>query len=79
MRYLCLDIINNKCMQQNDLTYDAAMKRLEALTAEMESGQVPIEQLADKLKEAQRILAFCREQLTKADAEVKKLINPQES
>lgn len=66
-------------MQQNDLTYDAAMKRLEALTAEMESGQVPIEQLADKLKEAQRILSFCREQLTKADTEVKKLINPLES
>lgn len=50
------------------------MKRLETLAREMEAGEVPIDLLATKLKEAQQLLTFCREQLTKADEEVKKLL-----
>ena len=56
------------------LTYETAMQRLEALAREMEAGQVPIDELAAKLQEAQQLLRFCQDKLTKADAEVQKLL-----
>ena len=62
-------------MDTEKLTYEDAMKRLEILAGEMESGNVPIDRLAEKLKEAQQLLAFCKDKLTKADEEVKKLLN----
>ena len=61
-------------MEKEEITYEVAMKRLETLAREMEAGKVPIDLLATKLKEAQQLLTFCREQLTKADEEVKKLL-----
>lgn len=61
-------------MEKQELTYEAAMERLEALAREMEAGNVPIDQLAAKLKEAQQLLAFCKDKLTKADAEVQQLL-----
>lgn len=60
----------------SDLTYEAAMQRLEVLAREMEAGEVPIDALAAKLQEAQQLLRYCQDQLTKADAEVQKLLQP---
>ena len=62
-------------MDTEKLTYEDAMKRLEILAGEMENGTIPIDLLAEKLKEAQQLLAFCKDKLTKADEEVKKLLN----
>lgn len=59
------------------LTYEAAMTRLDILAQKMESGDIPIDTLASTLKEAQELIAFCRDKLTRADAEVTKLLNPQ--
>lgn len=59
---------------EREMTYELAVERLETLAREMEQGNVPIDQLAAKLKEAQQLLAFCKDKLTKADAEVQKLL-----
>ena len=59
---------------EQELTYEAAMERLEALAREMEGGNIAIDQLATKLKQAQQLLAFCKEKLTKAEAEVQQLL-----
>jgi len=61
-------------MEQKEITYEEAMTRLEALAREMESGEVAIDLLAAKLKEAQTLLKFCKDKLTKADEEVQKLL-----
>jgi len=61
-------------MEEKDLTYEAAMERLEQLAKEMENGDVAIDQLSVKLKEAQQLLQFCKDNLTKADEEVRKLL-----
>ncbi len=57
-----------------ELTYEAAMEQLEKLAKEMENGDIAIDQLATKLKEAQQLLQFCKDKLTKADEEVRKLL-----
>ncbi len=61
-------------MENNELTYEQAIERLEALAKEMETDNVAIDQLAHKLKEAQQLLTFCKDKLTKADEEVQKLL-----
>lgn len=55
-------------------TYTEAMKRLEAIVAQIESNELDIDELADRLKEAQRQIKYCREKLYKADAEIKKML-----
>lgn len=56
-------------------TYAQAMDRLEKIVAQIDSNQLDIDQLADKIKEANRLIAFCTAKLTKAEAEVEKLLS----
>jgi len=67
----------NIFMEKKELTYEAAIERLEKEAREMENGEVPIDQLAAKLKDAQQLLQFCKDKLTKADEEVRKLLDEQ--
>lgn len=55
-------------------TYTEAMKRLEAIVARIESNELDIDALGDQLKEAQKLIKYCREKLYKADAEIKKIL-----
>ena len=59
---------------ENELTYEAAMARLDVLARQMEAGDIAIDELASRLKEAQQLIAFCRDKLKRADEEVTKLI-----
>lgn len=56
-------------------TYAQALERLEKIVAQIDSNQLDIDQLADKIKEANRLIAFCTAKLTKAEAEVEKLLS----
>ncbi len=51
------------------------MAKLEKLTREMEAGEIAIDELASKLKESQQLLQYCKDKLTKADEEVRKLLD----
>ena len=64
-------------MKEKELTYEAAMEQLEKQAREIENGDVAIDQLAVKLKDAQQLLQFCKDKLTKADEEVRKLLDEQ--
>lgn len=55
-------------------TYTEAMKKLEAIVAKVEGGELDIDQLGENLKEAQRLIKFCKNKLYKADAEIKKML-----
>lgn len=55
-------------------TYAEAMKRLEAIVARIESNELDIDALGEQLKEAQKLIKYCREKLYKADAEIKKIL-----
>ena len=55
-------------------TYIEAMKRLEAIVARIESNELDIDALGEQLKEAQKLIKYCREKLYKADAEIKKIL-----
>ena len=56
-------------------TYSEAMARLEKIVSQIDSNQLDIDQLTDSIKEANEIIAFCTAKLTKAEAEVEKLLS----
>lgn len=56
-------------------TYAEAIKRLEGIVARIESNELDIDQLGENLKEAQKLIAFCRDKLYKADTEIKMMLN----
>ena len=60
-------------MKKESLTYEEAMARLEELARRMENNETGIDQLAAELKEARRLMAFCKEKLYATDEEIKKI------
>jgi exodeoxyribonuclease VII small subunit len=54
-------------------TYNQAFDRLQKIVSQIESGELDIDQLADMIKEANKLIAFCNDKITKADEEIKKL------
>ena len=55
-------------------TYLQAMERLEKIVRPRDKNELDIDILGEKIKEANEIIAFCTEKLTKADKEVEKLL-----
>lgn len=55
-------------------TYSQAIKRLEKIVSQIDSNELEIDVLAEKMEEANEIIAYCTAKLTKADAEVEKLL-----
>ena len=56
-------------------TYSQAMERLEKIVRQIDNNELEIDVLAEKIKEANEIIAFCTEKLTKADREVEKMLH----
>lgn len=55
-------------------TYSQAMARLEKIVRQIDSNELEIDALGEKIKEANEIIAFCNDKLTKADREIEKLL-----
>ena len=60
-------------MKKNQ-TYSEAMARLEGIVRQIDNNELEIDALAEKIKEANEIIAFCSDKLTKADREIEKLL-----
>ena len=60
-------------------TYSEAMKRLETIVSQIENGELDIDELGNLLKEAQKLIKFCRDKLYKADEEIKKMLGDDEN
>ncbi|WP_321333186.1 exodeoxyribonuclease VII small subunit [uncultured Bacteroides sp.] len=55
-------------------TYTDAIERLEKIVRQIDNNELDIDILGEKIKEANEIIAFCTKKLTKADAEIEKLL-----
>ena len=55
-------------------TYSQAIERLEKIVRQIDSNELEIDELSEKIKEANEIIAFCTGKLTKADQEIEKLL-----
>lgn len=55
-------------------TYSEAISRLEEIVSQIDSNELDIDILSEKIKEANELIAFCSDKLTKADKEIEKLL-----
>jgi exodeoxyribonuclease VII small subunit len=54
-------------------TYEQALAELDRLVAQMEGGQLPLDQLLDGYRRGAELLAFCRARLEAVEQQVKVL------
>lgn len=55
-------------------TYETALTRLEEIVESFEQNTLELDELSVRLKEAQKLLKFCKDKLVKTDADVKKIL-----
>ncbi|HEX7972108.1 MAG TPA: exodeoxyribonuclease VII small subunit [Thiobacillus sp.] len=55
--------------------YESALAELEAIVAQMESGQLPLDASLTAYKRGAELLQYCRQQLADAEQQVKVLEN----
>lgn len=61
--------------KKEELTYTAAKKELEAIVRAIESGEMDVDLLTDKVKRASELISFCKEKLTKTEKELQKILD----
>lgn len=59
----------------NKMTYSQAKRELEEIVTEIESNELDVDTLTQKVKRASELIAFCKEKLTKTDKELQKIID----
>lgn len=59
-------------MEEN-MKYEEAMTQIETIVHKMENNELDIDELAAQLKTAQRLIKFCKDKLTKTEAEISKI------
>ena len=59
-------------MEEN-IKYEQALAQLETIVRKMEANEYDIDELAAQLKTAQRLIAFCKDKLTKTETELLKI------
>ena len=63
--------------KKKELKYEDAMKRLEEIVHQIENGEMDIDLLAHRLKEAKMLMAFCKSKLQNVEQEVNKIMSEQ--
>ncbi|MCH5169582.1 MAG: exodeoxyribonuclease VII small subunit [Prevotellaceae bacterium] len=61
-----------------EMTYEQAMRRLEELASQMERSEIGIDEMADRLRQAQELMKYCHEKLYEAEKNCNSLLNVEE-
>ncbi|MBP5376922.1 MAG: exodeoxyribonuclease VII small subunit [Bacteroidaceae bacterium] len=56
------------------MKYEEAIERLQTIVADIERGETNVDELAESLKEAKSLIAFCKEKLQKVESDVKNVL-----
>ncbi len=62
-----------------EMTFEQAMKRIEKIVADLEKGDLPLEESLGRFEEAVKLAHSCQEKLDKAEARISKLVRTGES
>lgn len=60
-------------MTKRKLSFEQALKDLEALTAQIEQGQIGLEESITKYEEGMSLVKQCRDMLTKAEQRIERI------
>ena len=59
---------------KEETKYEAAYAELQTIVHRMENDELDIDQMSEQLKRAQQLIKLCKDKLTKADEEIKKIL-----
>jgi exodeoxyribonuclease VII small subunit len=62
-----------------EFNFEEAMKRIEKIVADLEKGELPLDESLDRFEEAVKLARACQEKLEKAEARIAKLVRTGES
>ncbi len=55
--------------------YEQAVSKLENIVQRLENDEMGIDEMTAELKAAQQLIKFCKDRLTKTDAEIQKILD----
>lgn len=58
-----------------ELKYSKALEKLEDIIRKIEQEEIDIDELSDKVKEAASLVKICKDKITKAEVEVKEVVD----
>ncbi|MBO4451246.1 MAG: exodeoxyribonuclease VII small subunit [Bacteroidaceae bacterium] len=61
-----------------ELSYTEAMKQLEEISRNISSGELDVDQLAAKLKQAKELVEFCKQKLQAVEADVNQILSAEQ-
>lgn len=61
-------------MSKNKSTYASAIKKLEEIVKEIESGETDVDVLTERVKKASELIAFCKDRLRGTQKEVEETL-----
>lgn len=59
---------------ESNYTYKDAFSELQQIVSEIETGNVNVDELADKIKKASQLILICKAKLTSSEEEVNVLL-----
>lgn len=59
--------------------YQAAFEELKTIVADIEQGEISVDQLSEKVKRATQLIKICKEKLTATEEDVNKILKELES
>ena len=65
-------------MKKEQLTYEAAMQRLETIVESLEQDKLSLEDLGKSLADAKNLAQICKEKLALAEHDIKKILEEDE-
>ena len=57
------------------MKYEEAIQQLETIVSQIENNELDIDQLADRLKEAKKLITLCKDKLYKTDMSFRGLVD----
>ena len=64
--------------EETPLSFEAALKRLEAIVERMESGEADLDAMVASFEEGQKLVMFCAAKLNEVEKKVEKIVRDAE-
>jgi len=61
-------------MAEKKVDFEQSLERLETLVNEMESGDLPLEEMIKHFEEGSKLVALCTKKLTEVEQKIEKLV-----
>jgi exodeoxyribonuclease VII small subunit len=65
-------------MSNTSMTYTEAVAAIEEILQQIETGEMDIDELAEKVKQASELLKFCKSKLFQTEKEIEKILKEME-